>query len=150
VVDGSHRDAIVSLVERRSMFLLLAKVEQLTTKRVCGAIIKGIKKLGIPAKTLTLDNGAEFCGHQRITEKTGMRCLLCSALRSLAAWPQRESQCLDPTIHTEGPALAQYTEQDIQRVADALNNRPRKRLGYRTPNELILRYLSRKKRALRT
>ena len=150
VLDSSHSRAIVSIVDRKSMYLVLAKVEQRTTENVCQAIIRGIKKLGIPARTLTLDNGTEFCGHERITEKTGMHCYFA---KPYAAWQRGLNENHNGLIRRyipKGQSLAQYTQEDIQWIADELNSRPRKRLGYRTPNELILGYLSRKNGALRS
>jgi len=150
LVDGSHRQAVVSLVERRSMYLLLAKVERRTSELVCGAIVNAIQSSGIPARTLTLDNGAEFCGHQRITEALGMRCYFA---RPYAAWQRGLNENHNGLVRRYIPKrqpLAQITQADLQIIADALNNRPRKRLGYRTPNESILTSITLKKRALRS
>jgi len=150
VVDNSHRHAIVSLVERRSMYLLLAKVTRRTTEQVCGAIVQAIGCSGLPAHTLTLDNGAEFCGHQRITQALGTRCYFA---QPYAAWQRGLNENHNALVRRYIPkrqSLAQYTQADLQRIADALNNRPRKRLGYRTPKESILASLARKNRALRS
>lgn len=150
LVDGSHRHAIVSLVERRSMYLLLAKVQRRTTEQVCGAIVQAIGSSGLPAHTLTLDNGAEFCGHQRITQALGTRCYFA---RPYAAWQRGLNENHNALVRRYIPkrqSLAPYTQADLQMIADALNNRPRKRLGYRTPKEFILTSLARKNRALRT
>jgi IS30 family transposase len=150
VVDNSHRHAIVSLVERRSMYLLLAKVERRTTEQVCGAIVQAIGSSDLPAHTLTLDNGAEFCGHQRITRALGTRCYFA---RPYAAWQRGLNENHNALVRRyipKGQSLAHYTQADLQFIADALNNRPRKRLGYRTPNEIMQKALARKNRALRT
>ena len=149
LVDGTHRHAVVSLVERRSMYLLLAKVTQRTSEQVCGAIIKAIDASGIPARTLTLDNGSEFCAHQRITQALGMRCYFA---RPYAAWQRGLNENHNALVRRYIPKrhpLAQVTQAELQLIADALNNRPRKSLGYRTPAESILASVSRKKRALR-
>jgi IS30 family transposase len=150
LVDNSHQYAVVSLVERRSMYLLLAKVTRRTTEQVCGAIVHAIGCSGLPAHTLTLDNGAEFCGHQRITQALGMRCYFA---QPYAAWQRGLNENHNALVRRYIPkrqSLAQYTQADLQIIADALNNRPRKRLGYRTPKESILTSLSRKIRALRS
>jgi IS30 family transposase len=150
LVDGTHRQAVVSLVERRSMYLLLAKVTQRTSQQVCGAIIKAISASGIPAHTLTLDNGAEFCAHQRITQALGMRCYFA---RPYAPWQRGLNENHNALVRRYIPKrhpLAQVTQSDLQLIANALNNRPRKRLGYRTPAESILASLNPKNRALRS
>jgi len=149
LVDGSHQQAVVSLVERRSMYLLLAKVTRRTTAQVCGAIVKAIGTSGLPAHTLTLDNGSEFCAHQRITQALGTRCYFA---QPYAAWQRGLNENHNGLVRRYIPkrqSLAQYTQDDLQVIAEALNNRPRKRLGYRTPKESILASLLRKKGALR-
>jgi IS30 family transposase len=149
LVDGSHQAAIVSLVERRSMYLLLAKVARRTTDQVCDAIVQAVGASGISAHTLTLDNGAEFCGHQRISQSLGMRCYFAQPYRAWQRGLNENHNGLVRRYIPKGQNLAHVTQADLQHIADALNNRPRKRLGYRTPNELILKHVTQKKGALR-
>jgi len=151
LADGSHRNAVVTLVERRSMFLALAAVPKRTTDMVCGAIVNALNRVDLPAHTLTLDNGAEFCAHGRITEALGTRCYFA---RPYAAWQRGLNENHNGLVRRYIPkksSLAGYTQAQLDTIADRLNNRPRKKLGYLTPLEFIdLRYFPRSTRALRS
>ena len=151
LADGSHRHAVVTLVDRRSMYIVLAAVEKRSTELVCNAIVKGLRRSGIPAHTLTLDNGSEFCAHGLITEALGTRCYFA---RPYAAWERGLNENHNGLVRRYIPkkaSLANYTQAQLDVIAHRLNNRPRKRLGYLTPQEFIdLRYSPRSTRALRS
>jgi IS30 family transposase len=151
LADSSHRHAVVTLVERRSMFIVLAAVARRTAELVCGAIATSLRRVDLPAHTLTLDNGAEFCAHGRITEALGTRCYFA---RPYAAWQRGLNENHNGLVRRYIPkktSLANYTQGQLDIISDRLNNRPRKKLGYLTPQEFIdLRYFPRKPRALRS
>jgi IS30 family transposase len=150
IVDATQRDALVSLVERSSMYILLAKVSRRTTDQVCNAIIDAFTRLGAPAHTLTLDNGSEFCAHHRITRALGTRCYFA---KPYAAWQRGLNENHNGLVRRYIPkraSLANYTQSHLDLIAQALNNRPRKSLAYLTPHEHLLTYFSRKSRALRS
>jgi transposase, IS30 family len=151
LADASHRNAVVTLVERRSMYLVLVAVKKRTTELVCNAIANAFKRAPLPALTLTLDNGAEFCAHARITEAVGARCYFA---RPYAAWQRGLNENHNGLVRRYIPkksSLANYTQAQLDIIANRLNNRPRKKLGYLTPQEFIdLRYFPRSTRALRS
>jgi IS30 family transposase len=151
LADASHRNAVVTLVERRSMYLVLAAVKKRTTELVCNAISNALKRAPLPAHTLTLDNGAEFCAHELITETVGARCYFA---RPYAAWQRGLNENHNGLVRRYIPkksSLANYTQAQLDIIANRLNNRPRKKLGYLTPQEFIdLRYFPRITRALRS
>lgn len=64
VVGAAHKQAIVTLVERKSGFAVLAKVNNKTADSVGRAIEAKLKPLNSRMKTLTVDNGKEFSDHQ--------------------------------------------------------------------------------------
>ena len=151
LADASHRNAVATLVERRSMYVVLAAVKKRTTELVCNAIANALKWAPLPAHTLTLDNGAEFCAHGRITEAVGTRCYFA---RPYAAWQRGLNENHNGLVRRYIPkksSLANYTQAQLDIIANRLNNRPRKKLGYLTPREFIdLRYFPRTTRALRS
>ena len=149
--DKTHNNAVVTLVERRSMLIALAAVKKRSTELVCRAIIDALKRIDLPAHTLTLDNGAEFCAHGRITEALGTRCYFA---KPYAAWQRGLNENHNGLVRRYIPkksSLANYTQAQLDIIAGYLNNRPRKKLGYLTPLEFIdLRYFPRTTRALRS
>ena len=150
LADASHTNAVLTIAERRTMYIVIEKVPRRTTEHVCNAIVRSLKALGAPAHTLTLDNGAEFCAHARVTQALGTRCYFA---QPYDAWQRGLNENHNALIRRYIPkrnSLAQYTQDDLDRIANALNNRPRKSLGYRTPKQLLLEYFARKKSALRS
>jgi len=151
LADASHRNAVVTLVERRSMFIVLAAVVRRTTELVCSAITNALKRVSLPVHTLTLDNGAEFCAHGRITEALGTPCYFA---RPYAAWQRGLNENHNGLVRRYIPkksSLAHYKQAQLDIIASRLNNRPRKKLGYLSPIEFIdLRYFPRTTRALRS
>ena len=151
LADASHRNAVVTLVERRSMYIALAAVPKRSAELVCAAIVNALEHAPLPAHTLTLDNGAEFCAHARITEALGTRCYFA---RPYAAWQRGLNENHNGLVRRYIPkkaSLANYTQDELNAIAERLNNRPRKNLGYYTPREFIdLRYFPRSTRALRS
>ena len=66
VIGANHKEAIVPVVERKSGYAVIAKVENKTADLVGAAIVDRLKPFGEKVKTLTSDNGKEFCGHGKI------------------------------------------------------------------------------------
>ena len=151
LADASHRNAVVTLVDRHSMYIVLRAVQKRTTVDVCNAIIVGLNRLGAPAHTLTLDNGSEFCAHGLITQALGIRCYFANPY---SAWERGLNENHNGLVRRYIPkrvSLDNFTQAHLDAIADRLNNRPRKRLGYRTPQEILdLRYPPHAIRALRS
>ena len=61
MIGTNHKQAIVTVVERKSGHAVIAKVENKAADLDGAAIVDRLKPFGIKAKTLTFDNGKEFC-----------------------------------------------------------------------------------------
>ena len=66
IIDANHKQAIVSLVEVKTGYAFLAKVFQKTSALVCSSIIRWLKGVAPPVKTITYDNRNEFAEHARV------------------------------------------------------------------------------------
>lgn len=66
MIGAAHQQAILTLVQRKSGYAILAKVKNKISDLVSGAILTKLKPLASLVKTLTFDNGKEFAEHQRI------------------------------------------------------------------------------------
>jgi IS30 family transposase len=73
VIGAAHKQAIVTLVERKSGFAVLAKVSNKSADLVGRAIEAKLKPLNARVKTLTVDNGKEFADHQAIVQALGIQ-----------------------------------------------------------------------------
>ena len=148
VIGANHKGAVVTMVERKSGYAVMAKVSKKTADLVGAAIIEALKPLKARVKTLTYDNGKEFSGHARIDEALGSTGYFA---RPFASWERGSNENFNGLLRQYVPKkrqMANITDEEIKMIENRLNNRPRKRLGFRTPAEVFHQSLSRV--ALRT
>lgn len=143
IIGVGHQQAIVSLVERKSRFALLAKVENKTAQAVGETIVRLLKPIQHRVLTLTTDNGREFAHHLTIAEqlKTGFY-----FAHPYASWERGANENLNGLVRQYFPkkhCFATITQQEIDLVMLRLNHRPRKCLGFKTPHEVFMKSLSR-------
>jgi IS30 family transposase len=139
LIKGSmaSNSAAGTLVERTTGYLtLLPLPDGWTADKTADAIITAMSALP-PwfAKTLTWDNGTELARHQRITEETGIAVYFADPYKP---WQRGSNENINGLIREylpKGTDLNQHTPAQLQAIADELNDRPRKRLGYLTPRE---------------
>jgi IS30 family transposase len=141
----SSRNSVVlySLVERKTRLLKLVRVWGRVGKRTAVAIISRLGPLpGYARRTLTMDNGIEHRQHGKITKAIGIRCYFCDPY---SAWQRGTNENRNGLIRhyfPKGTDLARLTRAEIERVESAINNRPMKCLGYRTPLEAATRFVA--------
>lgn len=91
----------------------------------------------IKIRTLTLDNGSEFSDHEVVMQNTGVQTYFADAY---ASWQRGANENLNMLLRGYLPKrcdISQLTQEELDNIAEELNNRPRKRLGYLTPNEVF-------------
>ena len=138
-----HQHAIVSLVERKTGYAVLAKVDRKTSELVSSAIISRLRSVHSLVLTITYDNGKEFAEHARIDRA------LCSTsyfADPFASWQRGSNENLNGLVRQYIPKkqpLSSVTEEELAFIENRLNNRPRKRLGFKTPKELFTQELNR-------
>lgn len=143
VIGANHKQAIVTMVERKSGYAVIAKVANKTADLVSAAIVRRLKPFGTKVKTLTFDNGKEFCGHAKIDEALGSTSYFA---RPFASWERGSNENFNGLLRQYVPkkrAMESITDEEIKMIENRLNNRPRKRLGFRTPAEVFHQSLSR-------
>ena len=69
VIGASHKGAVVTMVERKSGYAVMAKVEKKKSELVSSAIVDKLQPLAARVKTLTFDNSKEFAGHAHIDQQ---------------------------------------------------------------------------------
>jgi IS30 family transposase len=143
VIGANHKQAIVTVVERKSGYAVIAKVENKTADLVSAAIVNRLKPFGKKVKTLTFDNGKEFCGHGKIDEALGSTSYFA---RPFASWERGSNENFNGLLRQYVPkkrSMESITDEEIRMIENRLNNRPRKRLGFRTPSEVFHQSLRR-------
>jgi len=137
IIGKGHHQAIVSLTERKSRLALLRKVERKTAQAVADAVIDLLKPLGGDPHTITADNGKEFAGHERIANDLQVDVYFAHPYSS---WERGTNENMNGLIRQYFPkkrCFATITEHEIQHAMERLNNRPRKCLGFKTPNQIF-------------
>ena len=148
VIGANHKGAVVTMVERKSGYAVMAKVTNKTSALVSSAIVDKLQPLAARVKTLTFDNGKEFAGHAYIDEQLQSTAYFA---RPFASWERGSNENLNGLLRQYVPkkrAMSTVTDEEIRMIQNRLNNRPRKRLGFKTPAEVF--HQSLKRVALRT
>lgn len=143
VIDANHKQAIVTVVQRKSGFAVISKVSNKTSDLVGTAIISALKPFEARVKTLTYDNGKEFCSHARIDQALGSTGYFA---RPFASWERGSNENCNGLLRQHVPKkrmMTNVTEEEIKMIENRLNNRPCKRLGFRTPAKVFYQSLSR-------
>ena len=138
VVGAWHRGGAVTLVDRKSGYLLMGKVSDRQAATVREAITELFRPL--PAslrRTLTLDNGKEFAEHEQLAAEVALRVYFA---KPYCAWQRGTNENTNGLVRQflpKGSDLTHTPVQKFEKVQHLLNNRPRKRLGYQTPLEIL-------------
>lgn len=140
IMGPGNRSAIGTLVERTTRFLILVHVP--TGRPTAAAMRDGITDaLGALApdlrRTLTWDQGKELALHHQITARTGTRVYFCDAHSPWQRGSNENTNGLLRDYFPKGTDLSTISREELQRVADELNDRPRKTLGWARPADLI-------------
>jgi IS30 family transposase len=140
---SAHKQAIVTLVERKSGFALLAKVCKKTADLVGRAIEAKLMPLNSRVKTLTVDNGKEFADHQAIDEALGIQTYFADPYCS---WQRGSNENFNGLLRQYIPKMRRMetvTDEELTMIENRLNHRPRKRLRFKTPYEVFHASLTR-------
>lgn len=134
LISGTHNSHIATLVERHTRFTLLVKVKGKDSQSVVSALSRQMVKLPeIMQQSLTWDRGMELAKHKEFTVATNIDVYFCDPRSPWQRGTNENTNGLLRQYFPKGTSLAGYTQADLNRVANKLNKRPRKTLGFQTP-----------------
>ena len=136
IIGKNHKQAIVSMNERVHRLIYLYKVETKDAESVADAITRTLKEKGLPVLTLTADNGREFGNHEAIANELNAQFYFAHPYSSWERGANENGNGLVRQYFPKGTDFSTITEADLRRVERKLNNRPRKCLDMKTPNEV--------------
>ena len=136
---GARQSYVATLVERRSRYVCLVRVSGRATRTVVQALTRHVKRLpaGLMA-TLTWDRGLELAAHRAFSIATGVQVYFCDPYSPWQRGTNENTNGLLRQYLPKGTDLARYTQAQLNKIARALNTRPRKTLGYRTPADILV------------
>ena len=145
IVGRAHASGLVSLVERKSGFTLLSRVTNRCAATVRTATQERMEWLPESLRrTMTFDNGKEFAEHQQLSAATGLAIYFA---KPYAAWQRGTNEHTNGLVRQYVPKGTDFratSHRAVAAIESSLNDRPRKRLGYRTPREVLKKYARRR------
>ena len=138
VVGKGRTGYIATIVERKSGYLLAYKLQRPTAAAFEQATSLGLGQ--VPQRyrqTLTLDNGTEMSNYEEIEQRTGAKLYFANPYHSWERGTNENTNGLLRFYFSKRMSFAHLKQQDIDEAVKQLNTRPRKRLGYKTPEQVF-------------
>jgi len=138
LLSGAHNSHVATLVERHSRFVMLVKVPSKDTATVVAALSQHVRQL--PAtlrRSLTWDRGLEMAQHQSFTVATDVQVYFCDPQ---SPWQRGSNENTNGLLRQYLPKkadLSGYNQSELDQIALRLNQRPRKTLGFETPESRL-------------
>lgn len=138
LISGSGNTHIATLVERQSRFTMLVKVDGKDTKTVVSALSRQMKKLPSQLrKSLTWDRGMELANHKDFTMATDLQVYFCDPQSPWQRGTNENTNRLLRQYFQKKTDLSVHSQSDLNRVANKLNQRPRKTLDFVSPADKL-------------
>ena len=139
VIGKGHRGALVTLVERKSLYTVIRAVLRKTAEAVRNAVTEGLMPHKDRVHTITYDNGREFTDHEGMASDLDARIYFAHPYASCERGLNENTNGLIRQYFPKGRDLTTVTRTEVEQAMNKLNHRPRKSLGYRTPHEVFFK-----------
>jgi IS30 family transposase len=134
LLSGAKNNHIATLVERRSRYVTLVKLDGKDTDSVVSALIREVCAMPQGSMQLLIwDRGSELAQHKRFTSSTAVKMYFCDPRSPWQRGTNENTNRLLRQYFPDGTNLAQVSQDDLNAIAHKLNTRPRKTLAYITP-----------------
>jgi len=137
IVGKNHQQSLVSIVDRKTGYLWLKKCSTRKAEEVCQATIRLLEPIKEQLKTITADNGKEFSLHEYAAQELDVDWYFADPY---SAWQRGTNDNTNGLIRQyvrKGSDLNDYTDVYIAEITQRLNHRPRKRLGFKSPSQVL-------------
>lgn len=141
VIGKNHHGALLTINDRATGFLWMGKIESKEAHVVEAKLLELLKDLKPLLHTMTSDNGKEFANHQNIANALELDYYFAKPYHS---WERGANENLNGLVRQYFPKLTNFdsiTQAAIDKAVNILNNRPRKRFGFKSPNEIFVEKL---------
>ncbi len=135
---GQAGPCVLTMVERKTGYVVIGKLRIRRSAEVNARATRLIQAQPRPVRTITVDNGTEFHEYEALERTTTARFYFATPHH---AWERGTNENTNGLLRQYLPkrqSMDRLTQHDCNRIATQLNRRPRKRLGYRTPEECYL------------
>ena len=139
VMGSDKRHCVLTLVERTTGYGIIAKLKSRTKDEVTRAATRAIASHCRRFRTITFDNGTEFHDYKLLEERFPVKIYFATPYHS---WERGSNENFNGLVRQylpKGTCMSKVTQAQCNHIADDLNNRPRKRHGFKTPANLYHR-----------
>jgi IS30 family transposase len=150
VIGQNHKGALLTINDRVSSYVIIEKLNGKDAKELAEKLMTRLFPYKEKIHTITSDNGKEFAEHKMIGSELKVDFFFAKPYHSWERGANENTNGLIRQYFPKKTSFENLSEHDIKQVEDVLNNRPRKKLNFLTPNEFLLRNLSNQKVAFVT
>jgi IS30 family transposase len=136
---GESSDCILTLVERKSGYVLIGKMRARTAGEANRALLEQMDRHPGRMTTITADNGTEFHWYEKVEAVSRVKFYFANPHHSRERGTNENTNGLIRQYLPKGESMRGVTQKVCDAIANKLNNRPRKRHGYKTPNQCFIR-----------
>ena len=134
---AGNRSSVGTLVERKSGLLRVRRIATGEADPTMRAVIHSLHPLAVRGHTITWDNGSEFAEHALIDIALGAKSYFADPYSSWQRGSNENTNGLLRQYFPKGCDLSTFSEAYIQSIEDKLNQRPRKRLRFHSPQQIF-------------
>jgi IS30 family transposase len=138
IVGQGRRSALLTLVERKSGYTRMGRVDSMKSDRTMRVARRRMKDLPPDLRrSMTFDNGKEFAEHEKLARGLGLDVYFAEAYASWQRGTNENTNGLLRQYFPKGTDFTKVSHREVARVERSINERPRRRLGYQTPAEIL-------------
>lgn len=135
IVGAHHNGALLTHVERKSLFTPISKLSRSTATAAHRATVHRLNPLRNHVPTITYDTGKEFAGHRKTAHRLRAQVYFATPSHAWERGVNENTNGLIRDFFPKGTDFSPIHPATVAKVERMLNRRPRKSLGFQTPNE---------------
>lgn len=138
VIGRNHKRPMATFVERKSLYTTANFMENKRAVSLNDAALSAFAHLPAKAlKTITVDNGKEFAKHEQLAQALGVDIYFAHPYSSNERAINENTNGLIRQYVPKGTDFTKVPDQELKKIIEKLNNRPRAKLAFRTPKEVL-------------
>ena len=145
IVGPNHASSILAAVDRKSGYLWAGLLADRSAASAHKVMVDLLAPVACCIKTVTTDNGGEFALHEQLDEALGCTSYFCDPYCSWQRGTNENTNGLIRQFLPKSRDLSSVTQDELSMIVGLINNRPRKRLGFKTPAQVFMKSFNRRR-----
>lgn len=135
IIGAHHKGMLLTLVDRTSRYTLIEKLNHKTADATAKATVASLEGLKSDKHSITYDNGKEFAAHEQVSKEAGVSIFFAHPYSSYERGTNENTNGLIRQYFPKKYDLRKASKDEVKKVQNTLNHRPREILGFKTPHE---------------